>query len=906
MTNGTNTLKQALKRTYKDLKKYAKDNGGKIDKIKLSNDEELEIVNKEVKLNNASKEKPGLMSNTDKDKLDKLENYTLPKATKENLGGIKLNYAEPGGGIKRYALKTDENGNAYTEVPWNDTKYNPATESADGLLSKEDKAKINKLPQEIENIVVDEDYVHTDENFSTELYNKLKNIPSNLALKSDISTAISNIVVATESEKGFMSAEDKKRLNTLVAMILDNEEDSDDFVNTISEILAVFNNYPEGQEILLVLANKVDKIEGKTLVKDFTNYPNTYVEDGKIKTESGVESDIDDPLVSLIDKSVDRKVNKQDGKDIVKLYDDLEYPIISENGLKHLTKIKIQIIKSNIQKCSNDYISNGASSNYYKTLDGRPIIYYYKIFITQWGLWNEYYPHKTVTYKGLRFSLGDTRYQQYCCINFVDEYVNPETGQWRYKYKLEDGTTEDLPIDSAYLTRLEDAIRLLPGIFELEVGEIFTTQNITDDTRMDVIANSFDSMGISIDYNDINDNNVVANFDGNIYIEKRFFNIAYSGIKTFEPSSAIQGVNVFFNSNLVERDTGIPASVYIDLGWSSHYTNIAKYSENFKKINPLVRGTSNATFTVSPIKGDDTKIAINLSGIYYEDGEYKYNNNGSVLNVESSIYTNLLIEKIRELDENSYSYKEANSGTSYNAMARLELSFFVDVPREEYVDRYEEWGFGKVLFNTFANKQDDLGRLVEDGYSLDYYDVLEDGSIRPYGVKAKVEDYLLGNDVSYISGKNYFTYTGKPIVFLIDMGMGFVPDSRLPDEDYVWSNGIVEITRCPIDDYKNVYLCINFVNEYKDNWGNWRFYADFNGVHHESSFDGDYLAAMKDYIATKPEYSHPDKALRNTYIRTCKPGFKPKGIVKDIIDLCGLKETIKDIEKAESEVYGDD
>ena len=61
---------------------------------------------------------------------------------------------------------------------------------------------------------------------------------------------------ATQSLAGLMSGTDKKHLDTLVALL---EEDDDNVVNTINEILAIFNQYPEGAEILSVLSEKLNK-----------------------------------------------------------------------------------------------------------------------------------------------------------------------------------------------------------------------------------------------------------------------------------------------------------------------------------------------------------------------------------------------------------------------------------------------------------------------------------------------------------------------------------------------------------------------------------------------------------------------------------------------------------------------
>ena len=67
-----------------------------------------------------------------------------------------------------------------------------------------------------------------------------------------------------------MSATDKQRLDVLHALL--EEDTSNSVVDSINEILAIFNNYPEGADLLTALAGKVDKVTGKGLsTNDLTN-----------------------------------------------------------------------------------------------------------------------------------------------------------------------------------------------------------------------------------------------------------------------------------------------------------------------------------------------------------------------------------------------------------------------------------------------------------------------------------------------------------------------------------------------------------------------------------------------------------------------------------------------------------
>lgn len=95
---------------------------------------------------NATTDAAGLMSSTDKSKLDSLNNYILTQATGDVLGGIKIGYAENG---KNYPVELSD-GKAFVNVPWTDTNttYNNATTSTAGLMSAADKAKLDSIPSD--------------------------------------------------------------------------------------------------------------------------------------------------------------------------------------------------------------------------------------------------------------------------------------------------------------------------------------------------------------------------------------------------------------------------------------------------------------------------------------------------------------------------------------------------------------------------------------------------------------------------------------------------------------------------------------------------------------------------------------------------------------------------------------
>ena len=79
---------------------------------------------------------PGLMTAEDKAKLETIawsaNNYILPKAASDILGGIKLGYTT-NETARNYKLQIDTNGNGYVNVPWTDTKYTLPTANGNTL-----------------------------------------------------------------------------------------------------------------------------------------------------------------------------------------------------------------------------------------------------------------------------------------------------------------------------------------------------------------------------------------------------------------------------------------------------------------------------------------------------------------------------------------------------------------------------------------------------------------------------------------------------------------------------------------------------------------------------------------------------------------------------------------------------
>lgn len=181
--------------------------------------------------------------NANKDEIDKIKDGTtvVEKASKDEDGvsiktyGKALSHSLTGSTTQwtfTFSL-LDKSGNVLdteTQV------FGSATTASAGLLSAEDKAKINAIASDIADCLA-----------SAKLYTDDKVTRANL---------VSVLGEASQSLNGLMSATDKARLDTLFALLGDSA-DGDSVVNTINEVLAIFNQYPEGADLVGALAAKV-------------------------------------------------------------------------------------------------------------------------------------------------------------------------------------------------------------------------------------------------------------------------------------------------------------------------------------------------------------------------------------------------------------------------------------------------------------------------------------------------------------------------------------------------------------------------------------------------------------------------------------------------------------------------
>lgn len=75
-------------------------------------------------------------------------NQTYSKATADALGLVKIGYTANG---KNYPILLNADGKMYVAVPWTNTTYSVVTTSANGLMSKEDKIKLNGIAENANN-----------------------------------------------------------------------------------------------------------------------------------------------------------------------------------------------------------------------------------------------------------------------------------------------------------------------------------------------------------------------------------------------------------------------------------------------------------------------------------------------------------------------------------------------------------------------------------------------------------------------------------------------------------------------------------------------------------------------------------------------------------------------------------
>ena len=154
----------------------------------------------------ATSSKDGFMSAEDKVKLDGIEaganNYVHP-----NL----LSVSDPEGELALYKINVNQNGHIVQKedvtkqdivnlgIPAQDTTYSIATQSTDGLMSAEDKAKLDSMTEGANEVVVDDALSSTSTNpvqnkVVNEAISGLSDLVGDTSVSTQISTAIDELI----------------------------------------------------------------------------------------------------------------------------------------------------------------------------------------------------------------------------------------------------------------------------------------------------------------------------------------------------------------------------------------------------------------------------------------------------------------------------------------------------------------------------------------------------------------------------------------------------------------------------------------------------------------------------------------------------------------------------------------
>lgn len=291
--------------------------------------------------------------NANKDEIDKIKDGTtvVEKASKDEDGtsiktyGKSLTHSLQGNATQwtfTFSLK-DKSGNTLdteTQV------FGGATTATAGLLSAEDKAKINAIASDIATCLA-----------SAKSYTDGKVARANL---------VSVLGEASQSLNGLMSATDKARLDTLFALLGDSA-DGDNVVNTINEVLAIFNQYPEGADLVGALAAKVaiadivDNLETQSAVRPLSAKQG-YILKGliddlalnkadaasvytKLETYSKTEADDKFRTQNQVDAQIDAKLANVSALNVIADEDNNKnytYQIKIQNGKAHLIATEVE------------------------------------------------------------------------------------------------------------------------------------------------------------------------------------------------------------------------------------------------------------------------------------------------------------------------------------------------------------------------------------------------------------------------------------------------------------------------------------------------------------------------------------------------------------------------------------
>lgn len=200
------------------------------------------------------------------------------------------------------------------------TTESNARQSADNQLSTQITQVTNKANTNAQDI---SDEITTRSSADTQLDAKID------ALSEDVDSRLEALAnrehthdVATSTANGFMSSTDKVALDTIKDLIGSASGDSDATVNKIREVLAVFEDYPEGDKLTVALANKSD------ITHDHNNQYTPLLHNSRTdnphsvtKAQVGLSnvdntSDANKPISTATQNALNNKVDKVTGKQL--------------------------------------------------------------------------------------------------------------------------------------------------------------------------------------------------------------------------------------------------------------------------------------------------------------------------------------------------------------------------------------------------------------------------------------------------------------------------------------------------------------------------------------------------------------------------------------------------------------
>lgn len=195
---------------------------------------------------------------------------------------------------------------------------------------------------------------------------------------------------ATQSLAGLMSANDKKHLDTLVSLL---EEDNDNVVNTINEILAIFNQYPEGAEIVSVLNDKLNRSDLLPIIEENAEQTSTLdigtsstynpESDKQIPTSKAVSDKFQPKLTAgegisiennVISASSEFVTLKQTNGNVTVTYLDEDGTEYNELGSFHVDRVRLKFVNSEVIDIDKPIRINLISTSVDTDLDGRSAV----------------------------------------------------------------------------------------------------------------------------------------------------------------------------------------------------------------------------------------------------------------------------------------------------------------------------------------------------------------------------------------------------------------------------------------------------------------------------------------------------------------------------------------------------